>query len=111
MAIDLYERITTNLLANPRTAERLRTLSPAVIEDVLRLGIRWLSDHVPAETDACDLATIDFEACEGCGHLIDFENPEGAIHDAEGIPLCNACAVEATPEPPDRALSPGEEER
>jgi hypothetical protein len=90
----LTERITYAVWNDPR----LRAIPRGVIEDVLIVGLGWLSDHVPMETKAADLPALDFEACEACFHLIDPADPAGAVVDPEGIWLCNACAVEAKPE-------------
>ena len=89
-ARSLAERIAARI----EDRGRLRAVPLGVVEDVLRLGITALTKIVPMATPACELDAIDFESCEGCGHLIDPDNQEGAAHDDEGIWLCNACVVE-----------------
>lgn len=92
--------LTERIAAAIQDKKRLRSVPPAVIEDVLAAGIDWLSDHVPACTRACELSGMEFEACEACGHLIDPEVPEGAKVDSEGIWVCAACAVDGGPAAP-----------
>lgn len=96
----LEERIHLRMIKDPATRRRLDGIPPAVVEDVLRLGIQALTEIVPMETHAHALTEIEFEACEGCGHLIDPMEPEGARSDSEGIWLCNACVVEEAAPPP-----------
>ncbi len=91
--IPVHNHVADHILNN----RRLRAVPPAVIEEVLRIGLDWLANHVPAETPASDLTAIDFEACEACGHLIDPDKTEGAHVDSDGIWVCNACHVEAPP--------------
>lgn len=90
----LAERIHLRIIKDHATRRRLDGVPPAVVEDVLRLGIEALVAIVPMETLAHALAEIDFEACEVCGHLIDPEELEGADRDEEWVWLCNACVVE-----------------
>lgn len=94
----LAERIHVRMLASRRIRRRLATIPPAVVEDVLRIGIEVLADAVPMHTLAANLTEIEFEACESCGVLIDPDEPAGAKHDCEGIWECDACLVEAPPE-------------
>lgn len=92
----LTERIHVRMLEDKTTRRRLYGIPPAVVEDVLTLGIRALSEIVPLSTPASELGAIEFEACEACGHLVDPERLEGAQYGGEdGTWLCNACAVEA----------------
>lgn len=91
----LEERIHARMIQFPHVRRRLEGIPPAVVEEVLRLGIQTLSDMVPMETLASELTSIEFDACEGCGHLIDPGKPEGAVYGGEdGIWLCDACQVE-----------------
>jgi hypothetical protein len=93
--VTLAERIYARMVKDPGFRRRLDGVPPAVVEDVLRMGILTLAAFVPMETHASDLADIEFDACEGCGHLIDPAEPEGSVYQSEdGIWLCNACAVE-----------------
>lgn len=89
--------LTERIAAQIQDKKRLRSIPPAVIEDVLAAGIDWLSNHAPACTRACELSGMEFEQCEACRHLIDPENPEGAKVDSERIWLCNACVVDGGP--------------
>jgi hypothetical protein len=94
----LPERIAARILSEPR----LRGVPAPVVEEVLKLGLAWLANHVPMTTLAANLdGEIDFEACEVCGHLIDPEEPAGAVHEnsEDGVWLCNACAVDGGPGP------------
>jgi hypothetical protein len=96
----LAERIHVRMIKDRAIRRRLEGIPPAVVEEVLTLGIRTLAEFVPMETHAHALAEIEFEACEACGHLIDPMEPEGARTDADGIWLCDACLVEDPASPP-----------
>jgi hypothetical protein len=90
----LEERIAAKIEAHAR----LRGVPVAVIEDVLAIGLDWLTDHVPMETHAHQLTEIDWSACEACGHLVDGQEPEGAVYESEdGSWLCAACAEDGGP--------------
>lgn len=91
----LAERIHARMITRRDVRRRLDGIPPAVVEDVLRLGIETLSNMVPMHTLAANLTAIDWEACEACGHLIDPQEPQGAAYGGEdGIWLCDACRVE-----------------
>ncbi len=88
-------RLAEYLTRHIQKQQRLALIPPAIIEDVLEHGLQALADHVPMETKASEITAIDFDACEGCGNLIDPENPEGAVKGGEdAIWLCDACQVE-----------------
>lgn len=91
----LAERIHLRMIRDRETRRRLTGIPPAVIEEVLRLGIQSLTEIVPMETHAHALTEIEFTACEECGHLVDPMEPEGAVYGSEdGIWICDACRVE-----------------
>jgi hypothetical protein len=96
--VTLAERVALAIRNEPRLA----AVPPAVVEDVLRLGLGWLADHVPAGFDASEMTAVEFEACESCGSLVDPADPKGAVYGGEdGIWLCDACVVEAAAAAPE----------
>ncbi len=91
----LAERIHLRMIQRKHTRIRLAGIPPAVIEEVIRLGVEALADMVPMCVRAHELAEIEFAVCEGCGHLVDPDRPEGAAYGEEdGVWLCDACQVE-----------------
>ena len=98
----LEERVTAQIVGN----ERLRGVPAPVIEEVLRQGLAWLSEHVPAEAFAWALTETDWAACEVCRTLIDPWIEDGHLVDSEGIYLCNPCSIDGGPDVQAVALVP-----